>query len=206
MKKHKNLLWNVLLFGAIWGITEATLGYLLQFLPSLVSGSVMFPIGATILFYAYRKTGSAKALVGIALIAASIKAVNFFMPGLPPIKTYNPMIAIMLQSLVVATVVKRFMSPSLAISVPAILIVGFAWRLLFLFNISINNMLTGFPFPQLADTSATLDYLLVLGALEGVILLVLSFASMRVPIIKKKPAPAFALSLLALAFALTIWI
>ncbi len=85
MKNHKNLLWNVLLFGAIWGIVEATLGYVLQFLPSLVSGSVMFPIGRNDSLYAYRKTGSAKALVRRRQQSpAAIRSVNFFMPGLPP--------------------------------------------------------------------------------------------------------------------------
>jgi hypothetical protein len=206
MNNHRNLLWNVLLFGAIWGIVEATLGYVLQFLPSLVSGSVMFPIGATILIYTYRKTGSAKALVGVALIAATIKSVNFFMPGLPPIKTYNPMIAIMLQSLVVVMVVDRFKSPSLAVRIPAILLVGFAWRTLFLLNISINNALTGFPFPQLRSTSATLNYLFVLGAMEGLLLVIMSFVALRVPIVRKRVNPAFVLGLVALAFVLTIWI
>ncbi|MFP4177165.1 MAG: hypothetical protein ACLFTZ_00220 [Acholeplasmataceae bacterium] len=206
MDNQKNTLWNVLLFGAIWGIVEATLGYVLQFLPSLVSGSVMFPVGATILFYAYRKTGSRKSLFGVALIAAAIKSVNLFMPGLMPIKTYNPMIAILLQTLVVVAVVDRFESPSFAVRIPALIAVGFAWRSLFLFNIAINNALTGFPFPQLGSLSAALDYLLLLGAMEGLILVVMSLSVFRLPVFRKRPNPALVLGLVALAFVLTIWI
>ena len=98
MKQNKSIWVYVLFFGAIWGILEATLGYALKFLPPLVSGSVMFPIAATLMVVTYQNTKSKSTMIYVAAIAASIKAINLFMPGLPPIKTYNPMVAMMLQS------------------------------------------------------------------------------------------------------------
>ena len=96
MKSKKSLILNIIFFGSLWGLLEATIGYSLQFLPPLVSGSVMFPIAATIMYWAYRNSESKISIIFVAMIAASIKAINFFMPGLPPLKTYNPMITIML--------------------------------------------------------------------------------------------------------------
>ena len=79
MKENKSIWIYVLFFGAIWGILEATLGYVLQFLPPLVSGSVMFPIAATLMLITYQNTKSRSAMVYVAAIAASIKAINLFM-------------------------------------------------------------------------------------------------------------------------------
>jgi xanthine/uracil permease len=108
MKQNKGVFTYIIFFGALWGILEATLGYLLQFLPPLVSGSVMFPIAATLMILTYNHTKSKSAMIYVAMIAATIKSVNFFMPGLLPIKTYNPMISIMLQSLVMVLIIPLF--------------------------------------------------------------------------------------------------
>jgi hypothetical protein len=170
MKTTKSIWIYVLFFGAIWGILEATLGYVLQFLPPLVSGSVMFPIAATLMLITYQNTKSRSAMVYVALIAASIKAINLFMPGLPAIKTYNPMIAIMLQSMVLVVFIPLLKKNSIPAVVTGIAVVGFSWRLLFLGNIAINNALTGFQFSQLASLSNMLDFVVMLGLIEAIIL------------------------------------
>jgi len=170
MKQSRSLWVYVLFFGAIWGILEATLGYVLQFLPPLVSGSIMFPIAATLMIITYQNTKSKSAMIYVAAIAATIKAINFFLPGLPPIKTYNPMIAIMLQSLVMVIFIPLIEKKPVAAKIAGLALVGFSWRLLFLANIAINHALTGFPFPQLVSTSAMLELVVYLGLMEALIL------------------------------------
>lgn len=170
MKTNKSVWTYILFFGAIWGILEATLGYVLQFLPPLVSGSVMFPIAAMLMILSYQNTKSKSAMIYVAAIAATIKAVNFFLPGLPPIKTYNPMIAIMLQSLVMVVFIPLIEKKPILVKALGIAIVGLSWRTLFLANISINYALTGFNFPQLASTASMLNLVVYLGLMEAFVL------------------------------------
>ncbi len=173
MKTNRNVWVYILFFGAVWGILEATLGYVLQFLPPLVSGSVMFPIAAILMIVTYQNTKSKSAMIYVAAIAATIKAVNFFLPGLPPIKTYNPMIAIMLQSMVMVIFIPLIEKKPILAKIAGIALVGFSWRTLFLANISINHALTGFNFPQLVNTASMLNLVVYLGLMEALILGVL---------------------------------
>lgn len=170
MKTNRSVWVYILFFGAVWGILEATLGYVLQFLPPLVSGSVMFPIAAMLMIITYQNTKSKSAMIYVAAIAATIKAINFFLPGLPPIKTYNPMIAIMLQSVVMVIFIPLIEKKPILVKAAGIALVGFSWRTLFLANISINHALTGFNFPQLANTASMLNLVVYLGLMEAIIL------------------------------------
>mgnify|MGYP000846061580 FL=1 len=95
----------ILVFGSIWGIIEATLGYALHLLPALIAGSVMFPLVMFILLRARRATTNRIDIILIGFLAAMIKSVNLLMPALNIYKTINPMVAIILQSLVVFAVV-----------------------------------------------------------------------------------------------------
>lgn len=209
MKTTKSIWIYVLFFGAIWGILEATLGYVLQFLPPLVSGSVMFPIAATLMLITYQNTKSRKAMIYVAAIAASIKAINLFMPGLPAIKTYNPMIAIMLQSFVLVIFIPLFKKESIPTVVTGIAVVGFSWRLLFLANIAINNALTGFLFQQLASSSNMIEFVLMLGLIEALVLGTIHL--IRMGINQKvsfsfKPNAVLSLSAFVFAVVLTIFL
>ena len=207
MKKSMSL--TILFFGALWGLLEATLGYVLQFLPPLVSGSIMFPIGATILMIVYLNTESKSSILWVGVIAATIKSVNFFMPGLLPIKTYNPMIAIMLQSVVMVAVAYVIDYQKVLISLGAIAAASLAWRMLFIINIMINNRLTGFNFPQLRSQAITIEFIVSYG-LIGAGLAVFIF--LGVMYLKKhvtlifKPSLALSLSLFSIAVTFTYYI
>ncbi len=166
----KTVIANIIFFGALWGLLEASLGHVLHFLPVLISGSIMFPIGAMLMYWAYRNTNSKKALIFIGLIAISIKTVNFFMPGLPPIKTYNPMISIMIQSLTLIGALAIVDKKSIHWHIFAILMVGIMWRSLFIANISINHALTNYPFPQLTSNTTTLTFIFINGVIESAII------------------------------------
>ena len=177
MKKQTIIM--ILFIGSIWGILEATLGYVLQFLPPLISGSVMFPIGAILMIYAYKNTDDVKSIFLVAFIAATIKSVNLLLPGLPPIKTYNPMIAIMLQAFSLFLVLKIVDQKNVLYQATSILFVSIFWRVLFYINISMNHALTQFNFPQLASNQATYQFLIPYG-LMGALVLFIFYGLVRV--------------------------
>jgi hypothetical protein len=207
--KKQALFMYVLFFGSIWGILEATLGYGLQFLPELVSGSIMFPIGATIMIYAYKNTGSKKAMLYVALIAASIKSVNFLLPGLMPIKTYNPMIAIMLQGFAMVTIIALFNQKSLVAKISSFVIASILWRGLFLINIYINNALTGFNFRQLSSTSAMNEFVIIYGLMGALFLTLLYIGLIKLNknmLLNFKLNPLMAYSTAFIALLLTFFL
>lgn len=166
MKDNKKIIIYTLFFGGIWGILEATLGFALQFLPPLVSGTVMFPIASTILYLTFKNTNSRRAMFYVAFIAASIKAINLLMPGLPAPKTYNPMIAIMLQSLVMISVISLLNSKVAAKKFSALLIAPIAWRAAFLVNFAIVFILTGFQHRLISGMNSMIEFAVLLGLLE----------------------------------------
>ncbi|MFP4365280.1 MAG: hypothetical protein ACLFR1_15560 [Spirochaetia bacterium] len=94
------LITTLLFWGGLWGLLEATLGYIFHLIIPFpgFSGMFMFTIGFIMMRAVYEKTGEIWAVPALGAIAAAIKAVNFLFPYLPPIKTWNPMVAIMLEA------------------------------------------------------------------------------------------------------------
>lgn len=108
MKKAK-LIVTVLMLGGLWGLLEATLGTVLHLdaFDSIVfaSTAVLLPIAYLIMGAAYKETGTARSIIYVGLVAAAIKAVCFFF--VPAVnKVVNPMVAIMLESLLGAVAYK----------------------------------------------------------------------------------------------------
>lgn len=91
-----------LFYGALWGILEATVGYLMHLFVVPFTGFVMFPIGAYFMGRATLETKEKKGALYVALIAATIKLINLWMPNIAFIKVMNPVIAILLQGLAVS--------------------------------------------------------------------------------------------------------
>jgi hypothetical protein len=108
MSDTKKLLRIVLFYGGLWGITEATLGYLLHFLPRGFSGMFMFPIGFYFMFNSYKMTGNQRTIIYTAFIAAAIKLTDLFVPLRTAMTAINPAISIILESLVVFAFVKVY--------------------------------------------------------------------------------------------------
>jgi len=108
MDDSKKLLRIVLFYGGLWGITEATLGYLLHFLPNGFSGMFMFPIGFYFMFNAFKMTGQQRTIFYTALIAAAIKLTDLIVPLRTAMTAINPAISIIFESLVVFAFVKVY--------------------------------------------------------------------------------------------------
>ena len=97
-----------LFWGALWGIAEATLGYLAHLITVIpgIAGFIMFPIGFYFMTRAYKAVGKTGVLFSTAAVAASIKLLDLFLPGLSPIKTINPALSILMEALAVMVVFK----------------------------------------------------------------------------------------------------
>lgn len=164
IKQHKGIerLQVLVLAGAFWGLLEATLGYVLHLVPTLVSGMIMFPIATLILSHVYTKTGKKVDLMGVAIIASLIKSVDLLLPALPPIKTINPMMAILFEGLLVMGLVVLF-EKGLGSRIMGALTASIGWRLLFLVYMAILPIIGGPSSKLLSSPASIIEFALIHG-------------------------------------------
>ncbi len=80
--KHLVILFSVLLFGGLWGLVEASLGTLLHMIPHgarLIfwsSTTVLLPIAYFLMGACYKKTGAARSIIYMGLLASGIKLIS----------------------------------------------------------------------------------------------------------------------------------
>jgi hypothetical protein len=100
---------TIILFGAIWGLFEATLGGVLHIARLPFTGTIMASIGFTILYSALRAEAKPSHLFAMALIASSFKFLDAPLFGLPLLDRtiVNPAVAIASQGLACAVVLRR---------------------------------------------------------------------------------------------------
>jgi len=99
-------LWtSVVFFGSLWGLAEATLGYVFHhaMVPGL-AGLFMFPIAFFFMRWAYQHTGRLAVILAMAPVAAGIKLFNLFLPTYSVFTTINPVLVILLEAVAVYTV------------------------------------------------------------------------------------------------------
>lgn len=202
----------IIFFGSVWGIIEASVGYLLHWLPVsiYISGTVLFPIVGYILYRAYAITKSKSSLLAIGIVAAVIKAVNFFMPFGSPFKIINPMLSIILESLMVVLVISLVNKDDLMSKIKAMLIASIGWRVLYLAYDGIQYLATGYVSAYLETFTATINFALVfalISAAIGVGILYLDNVIVKndKPILKRIN-PVLSLSALTIAIILTLFL
>ncbi|TVR57454.1 MAG: hypothetical protein EA426_12180 [Spirochaetaceae bacterium] len=128
---------TVLLFGAIWGFAEATVGHALHLLPRLIAvpplaGFVMFPIGVVFMLAAVHATRRPATAFFVALVAATVKFSSVVLPSVSWVFVQNPVVAIVLQGLTVWGLVTVLgFGANRAKAVVAALSAGVVWRLAF---------------------------------------------------------------------------
>jgi len=96
-----DILIGIMVFGSIWGLSEATLGGFLNLIVFPNKGAIMGSVGVAIMASAlaiYRKPAM---LPGIGIVAASFKWLNTWLLFVPPssVQIINPAAAIFLESL-----------------------------------------------------------------------------------------------------------
>lgn len=104
----KSVVIIALFWGSLWGLTEATLGYLVHLITAIpgMAGFFMFPIAFYFMTRAYKERGQAGTIFATAAVAASLKLVDLLLPGLNPLKTINPAISILMEAMAVIFVIR----------------------------------------------------------------------------------------------------
>ncbi len=207
MKLNLKTISIILFYGAIWGIVEASVGYVLHFLPTLIAGTILFPFASIILYRTYQQTQSSASLLGVGIVAATIKAINFLLPVTNVFKIINPMISIILEALVVMVVVRSLVKSKWVMKVTLLTLASITWRVIFLGYMGIQALTTGFVAQQIASMNAMVSFAIVSGVLAGamsfVLLLLLSIpAKLRKPVIQI--SPILSMLTLSVAFVLTL--
>ncbi len=175
MNRNIALISTIVFFGAFWGVLEATLGYLLHLIPvPFLAGSIMFPLATLILIYAFKHTNSKKALLAVGVIAASIKALNFFMP-MNHWGIINPMISIVLETLMVVAVANFLISRNLKHQILGFVGASVAWRGAYLVWFGVQFAATGFLAEQVSSFGNALTFTVLQGVFSGA----LAFALLR---------------------------
>lgn len=97
-KQGKIYLPLILLLGGIWGLLEATVGWLMHLMHLKGTFFILFPIGLWLMLKGVRQTGRPVIAFYIACIAAMIKLSNLlFNVAVPPYYVFNPAISIVLE-------------------------------------------------------------------------------------------------------------
>lgn len=169
MNKKLKLFTQIIFFGSIWGILEATLGYVLHFVPLFISGTIMFPIASYVLYKGYQKTQSRFSLFYMAVVASTIKAVDLLLPQFSYFKTINPMISILLEGLVVVLIANLLISKKPVNKYLALPIASVSWRVLYTAYMGLQFAITGFVAAQISSPAAFIEFTVLAGLFSGLI-------------------------------------
>lgn len=126
----------ILIWGGLWGIFEATVGYLLHLLPFSIGWLIWYPVAAFFMLNVYRKTQRTETVLLVGLLSACIKLLNLFLPGRID-KVLNPAVSILFEALAMMAVifaVKYFFvkrEGTLLMKALAVLCMNTGWRLLY---------------------------------------------------------------------------
>jgi len=171
-KSYLHFFSTMLLFGSLWGLSEATLGYLLHSFPIPgFSGVILFPIGFLLMEEAYRRVKSVSVIFFMGCIAAGIKFIDLLLPIRSVFSVINPVIAIVAESIVVGLVFYAVAAQGKKFKYFEILIACFGWRFLFLGVLISMSVSYGYPIGILKKgTEGILIFLLFGGILSSVLL------------------------------------
>lgn len=94
---------SVIMWGSLWGIFEATVGYLLHVVSFGYSWLIWYPVACFFLSCQYRAAGKISSLIFTGFLCASIKMLNLLLPGRID-KVINPAISIVFEALAIAAI------------------------------------------------------------------------------------------------------
>lgn len=203
----KELVIYSLFFGGLWGLLEATLGYVLNMIPYGLSGCIMFPIAFVILTKAYTKTGSTKVIYFTTVIAASIKLTNLVLPFLHPVKVINPAFAILLEGFAVGILIAKTMDKEKEIKPAGILVASMSWRVIYFAEVLVLYYLD-LPSRMIEQGTSAIMEFFTFGVINAIIIILyVKLVNYNGMSQEQKPAkwqPAFAVILPILAVVIQI--
>lgn len=196
---------KALFWGALWGIVEATAGFVVHrasiALPGL-PGFVMFPLAFFFMLKAIQSTGNPASALLAALVAASVKLADFIVPGHDPLRILNPALSIILEGFAVYAISRYFGRKDWQFGLLEAFLMGFAWRAAFsIYLFAISRF--GLPAALITDGPAnTLRFLLLESAVNaGLIYLYLKSSLIHYSTNRFIPSPGHAMLALILAIA-----
>lgn len=206
MEKRKllKLASQIVFFGAVWGITEATIGYLLHFMPPTIAGIIMFPIAVFILVKASKATGSRASLIFVGIVAAGIKAIDFVLPGMMSFKIINPMISIVMESLLVMAVYPLLKKADWKSRLAGSMAASTGWRAGYILYMTGQFLITGFVSNYIASAAAVINFLILNGILSGALVVGVLMAEPKLTLKTVKFRPVYALAAFVFAAGLQL--
>jgi hypothetical protein len=150
---------SILFWGALWGLVEATLGFVLHgaavALPG-IPGLVMFPLACLFLERVVSSTGRPSSAVAASLVAAAVKGVDFLVPNHDAIRIVNPALAILLEGLAAWATFAACRRAGMSPGPVAAFLLAFSWRVAFLGHLWV---LSRFDLPAALVTNGVLSML-----------------------------------------------
>ncbi len=190
-----NKLKSIVLYGALWGAAEATLGYVLHALFIPITGFIMFPIGFYFMKKCEKSTQSTQSILYVAAIASAIKLVGLLVPGAIPLKVVNPAFCILAEGVLVMI----FANAQVKSMVRSALIISFGWRLLFVALIWVQGLFGPQSGLLRGGFSALGEFIVVNGGLNALLIFAIAeFVNLE----KFKISPRYSYGVLGIALVL----
>lgn len=128
MKKNIN---TIVFYGSLWGLVEATLGYVLHSFSLRVGWFFWFPLSFFFLSKVYKKTQKLSSILFTSFIASAIKLTNLLLPTRLD-KVINPAVSIILEGLSIFILFKLVENrQKLKLKAYDLLLVSIGWRVLY---------------------------------------------------------------------------
>lgn len=120
----------VIFFGSLWGITEATLGYLLHSMNLSIGWCLWFPLAFYFMDKIHIKTGKSSYMLYSAFIAAAIKLTNLFIEVRVD-KVINPSVSIILEAITLTAAYKIMEMGHKRLNIGRIASINVVWRVIY---------------------------------------------------------------------------
>jgi hypothetical protein len=141
--RHSPVVLAGVYWGAIWGLYEATMGFVVHSFIRVPGASsvLLVPFALYCLRGAMRAGGGLRACGVAATTAAAVKLVDFCLPALTVLTVVNPAVAILFEGLAFVVVARQLGMPARVPSLKAVAVGALAfnaiWRVLFLLHYAV---------------------------------------------------------------------
>ena len=137
-RERRKTILAILTIGALWGIFEATVGYVLHLLPISIGWLVWYPVACFFMAMTYFQTKKAYAVICVGVLSAGIKLLNLALP-VSIDRVINPSVSIVFEALTMfcaVCVLQRTEGRSKPyIKAATVLLMNTGWRLLYILYI-----------------------------------------------------------------------
>ncbi len=123
----------IIFWGGVWGLVEATLGYILHQFSLSIGWLLWFPLAFYFMNKVYKRTKSPGSILCVSFTAALIKLIDFLLPTRID-RIINPAVSILLEGLIVFVIFKVIEQKNdfFRFKYLEILAASIGWRLLYI--------------------------------------------------------------------------